>query len=84
MLSTAAAGTALDADSCPPCRSDDRNITENDTFLFGSGTKPFVAARVFQHIEAGKLSLSSLVAEQVDPLLHAASSMMTIKQPFRE
>ena len=38
-----------------------RNITERDTFLFGSGTKSFIAARIFQHIEAGELSLSSLV-----------------------
>lgn len=52
-------------------RRSNRDITERDTFLFGSGTKPFVAARIFQLIEAGNLSLSSLVAEQVDPVLDA-------------
>lgn len=48
----------------------ERNITAQDTVLFGSGTKAIIATRIFQHIEAGNLSLSSLVNKQVDPLLH--------------
>ena len=56
-----------------------RNITERDTFLFGSGTKSFIAARIFQHIEAGELSLSSLVDEQVDPILRAINDTSLVE-----
>ena len=60
-----------------------RNISARDTFLYGSGTKPFIAARIFQLIEAGKLNLTSNVAEQIDPLLHAmnGSSMVQLFGP---
>ena len=45
------------------------NITANDTFLFGSGTKALVATRVMQLVEAGELSLDDTVQSVLDPVL---------------
>ena len=41
--------------------------------LFGSGTKPFVAAAVLQQVDAGKLRLDSKVAEVIDAGLRRAN-----------
>jgi hypothetical protein len=48
-----------------------RNLTASDTFLFGSGTKSFVGARVMQLVENGTISLNEPVAKYVDPLVAA-------------
>ena len=45
------------------------NAAAEDTFLFGSGTKPFTAVGVMQLVEAGVVSLSDPVAMHIDPVL---------------
>lgn len=48
-----------------------QKLTSSDTFLFGSGTKSFVGARVMQLVEKGVISLDEPVAKYVDPLVAA-------------
>lgn len=48
-----------------------RKITKDDTFLFGSGAKPFTAAMVMKRWEQGKLDLNATVSHYVDPLFKA-------------
>lgn len=55
---TAASGSALG-----------RNITDADTFNFGSGTKPVTAAAVFRLIESGVISGSDTGSSIVDQYL---------------
>ena len=53
---------------------DGRNITADDTFMFGSGTKPTTAAHMVQLSEQGKLSLDDKAAQYVDPVLKAMNT----------
>ncbi len=46
-----------------------RRISRNDTFLFGSGTKTFVAARTMQLVENGALDFNASVSSVLEPLL---------------
>lgn len=48
-----------------------RKLTTDDTFLFGSGAKPFTAAMVMKRWEEGKLDLNATVSHYVDPLFKA-------------
>lgn len=48
-----------------------RQLTAEDTFLFGSGVKPFTAAMVMKRWEQGLLDLNATVAHYVDPLFKA-------------
>jgi D-alanyl-D-alanine carboxypeptidase len=50
---------------------DGKTVTEKDTFLFGSGTKPFTATAIMQLVETGKVSLDDKVAIHIDPVLTA-------------
>lgn len=45
-----------------------REMTRDDTFLFGSGVKPFTASLVMKRWEEGKLDLNATVAHYIDPL----------------
>ena len=58
-------------------------VTKDDTFMFGSGTKPFTAAYTVQLQEQGVLSLDDSASKYVDPALKAltgdaSSSMVSI------
>ena len=46
-------------------------VTVGTPFLFGSGVKPLVGARVMQLVEAGVLSLDDKAAKWMDPVLDA-------------
>ena len=46
-----------------------RPATPKDTFLYGSGTKPFTAAAVLRLVEEGKVNLDDPVSMHVDPVL---------------
>ena len=46
-----------------------RSITRDDTFLFGSGTKTFVAARIMQLVENGSLDFKASVSSVLEPVL---------------
>jgi CubicO group peptidase (beta-lactamase class C family) len=46
-----------------------KKVTESDTFLFGSGTKPFTASAVMQLVEAGTVSLDDKLSIHIDPVL---------------
>lgn len=48
-----------------------RRVTPADTFLWGSGTKPYTAAAVFRLVDAGAVALRDPVARHVDPALAA-------------
>ena len=48
-----------------------RKITSEDTFLYGSGTKPFTAAAVLRLLDAGKIGSLDKVHELIDPYLKA-------------
>lgn len=48
-----------------------RNVTPEDTFLYGSGTKPFTAAAVMRLIDQGKIKTSDLAFTHIDPYLRA-------------
>jgi len=45
-----------------------RKMSTRDTFLFGSGAKPFTAALVMKRWEEGKLDLNATVSHYVDAL----------------
>lgn len=49
----------------------DRKMSTTDTFLFGSGAKPFTAAAVMKRWEAGALDLNATVAHYVDAMFKA-------------
>ena len=49
-------------------------VTPDDTFMFGSGTKPFTAALTLKLAEEGKLSLDDPAQKHVDPVLKAMSA----------
>jgi len=42
------------------------NVTSHDTFLLGSGTKPYTAAAIMRLVDQGKLTLDDLVSEHAD------------------
>jgi CubicO group peptidase (beta-lactamase class C family) len=44
-------------------------VIPTDTFLFGSGTKPFTAATIMQLVENGNISLQDKATKYVDPVL---------------
>ena len=44
-------------------------VGSNDTFLYGSGTKPFTAVAVMRLADQGKLSLDDPASKYVDPYL---------------
>lgn len=46
-----------------------REVTIEDTFLFGSGTKPYTATAVMQLVESGRVHLSDTLASHIDALL---------------
>jgi CubicO group peptidase (beta-lactamase class C family) len=48
-----------------------RKIATDDTFLYGSGAKPFTAAMIMKRWEEGKLNLNKTVSYYVDPLFKA-------------
>jgi len=48
-----------------------RNVTAEDTFLYGSGTKPFTAAALMRLIDQGKIKASDLAYTHIDPYLRA-------------
>jgi len=48
-----------------------RKLSTDDTFLFGSGAKPFTAALVMKRWEQGKLDLNASVSHYIDPLFRA-------------
>lgn len=50
-----------------------RAVTPNDTFLFGSGTKPLTAALVLKRVEQGRLGLNDTVAKYLDVPFKQAS-----------
>jgi D-alanyl-D-alanine carboxypeptidase len=47
----------------------EKKVTTSDTFLFGSGTKPFTASAIMKHVEKGTIKLTDPVAGYVDPVL---------------
>ncbi|CAK0889785.1 unnamed protein product [Prorocentrum cordatum] len=48
-----------------------RNVTTEDTFLYGSGTKPFTAAALMRLIDQGKIKASDRAHIHIDPYLRA-------------
>jgi CubicO group peptidase (beta-lactamase class C family) len=58
----------------------DYSITTNDTFLYGSGTKPFTAAAVLRLIDSGKVKAADKASALIDPYLsrHGYGSMASI------
>eukprot|EP00747_Dinoflagellata_sp_TGD_P167757 gnl/TRDRNA2_/TRDRNA2_192802_c0_seq1.p1 gnl/TRDRNA2_/TRDRNA2_192802_c0~~gnl/TRDRNA2_/TRDRNA2_192802_c0_seq1.p1 ORF type:complete len:431 (-),score=66.84 gnl/TRDRNA2_/TRDRNA2_192802_c0_seq1:46-1338(-) len=46
-----------------------RIATQEDTWLFGSGTKPFTATQIMQAHEKGRLDLNATVSHYLDPML---------------
>jgi CubicO group peptidase (beta-lactamase class C family) len=46
-----------------------RDITPKDTFLYGSGTKPFTATAILRLIDQGKVKETDKVSSIVDPYL---------------
>jgi len=50
-----------------------RPATASDTFLFGSGTKPFTATAVLRFVESGAISLADLASTHIDPVLRVAN-----------
>ena len=49
--------------------AEEREVTEKDTFLFGSGTKPYTALAVMQLVDQGLVNLDDPVAQHIDPVL---------------
>eukprot|EP01065_Artemidia_motanka_P006693 TRINITY_DN13279_c3_g3_i1.p1 TRINITY_DN13279_c3_g3~~TRINITY_DN13279_c3_g3_i1.p1 ORF type:complete len:422 (+),score=114.49 TRINITY_DN13279_c3_g3_i1:47-1312(+) len=47
-----------------------RPCTTDDTFVYGSGTKPFTAAGVMSLVEQGVVGLDDSLGKHVDPVLH--------------
>lgn len=43
-----------------------KSVTPTDTFLFGSGTKPFIAAAVMRLVAAGQVSLDDPLQQHID------------------
>lgn len=61
-----------------PDEAKPRHVTVNDTFLFGSGTKPFTAAAVMALVDRGAVSLDDSLGFHIDPVLdrlHAGASL---------
>eukprot|EP00967_Tisochrysis_lutea_P137912 scaffold248255_cov27-Tisochrysis_lutea.AAC.3 len=56
-----------------------RPATPSDTFLFGSGTKPFIASAILRMAEERTLSLDDAVATHVDRVLHAANGTSLVE-----
>ena len=50
---------------------EEREVTEKDSFLFGSGTKPYTALAVMQLVEQGVVKLDDPVSKHIDPVLTA-------------
>mmetsp|Transcript_90306 Transcript_90306/g.206534 ORF Transcript_90306/g.206534 Transcript_90306/m.206534 type:complete len:404 (+) Transcript_90306:47-1258(+) len=50
-------------------RQSRRPATPDDTFLYGSGTKPVTAAAVMRLVDTGAVGLNDTLAQHVDPLL---------------
>jgi CubicO group peptidase (beta-lactamase class C family) len=48
-----------------------REVSTEDTFLYGSGTKPFTATAILRLIDQGKLKATDKVTSIVDPYLKA-------------
>jgi len=48
-----------------------RDVTSEDTFLYGSGTKPFTATAILRLIDQGKVKSTDKVSSIVDPYLKA-------------
>jgi len=46
-----------------------RGITPDDTFLYGSGTKPFTATAVLRLIDSGKVKATDKVSDIINPYL---------------
>lgn len=57
-----------------------RDVTPKDTFLYGSGTKPFTAAGVLRLIDSGKVKATDKLAAILDPYMkkHGKPSMRSI------
>lgn len=51
--------------------AEEREVTEKDLFLFGSGTKPYTALGVMQLVEQGVVKLDDPVSKHIDPVLTA-------------
>ena len=56
--------------------------TPKDTFLFGSGTKPYTASLVMQLAEAGVLSVDEKAAPSIDKAMKALGSSSTLEDLF--
>ena len=50
-------------------RTLNRDVTPDDTFLFGSGTKAVVAAAVMRLADAKRINLHDKVSKFIDPFL---------------
>jgi len=48
-----------------------RDITSEDTFLYGSGTKPFTATAILRLIDQGKVKGTDKISSIIDPYLKA-------------
>lgn len=49
--------------------SSDRQVTVDDAFVWGSGTKPLTGASIFKLISEGRFDLETPVHELLDPIL---------------
>lgn len=59
----------------------DRDTTVQDTFLYGSGTKPMTAASVLSLVDSGRLAADDKVEDVLDPYLKAMGKP-TMRQYF--
>lgn len=58
-----------DAPLSPNAQGVRRNATTADTYLFGSGTKPFTAVGVLRLIDQGKIGARDRVSKHINPFL---------------
>lgn len=63
--------TVAAGESYPSASRASHRVQANDTFLYGSGTKPFTAAAVMRLIEQGKVDANVPAAKYIDPFLQA-------------
>jgi len=59
-----------------------RKVTEDDIFLFGSGTKPYTAVGVMRAVEAGRVGLDDAAAPLVDKALRRVGANTTLAALF--
>lgn len=57
-------------------------VSKTDRFLFGSGTKPYTAAAVFQLADSGKLALDDPASTTIDLALRKLGSSATFASLF--